>query len=65
MYGGSPEASIRGAALLALESVGKIASIDDSAVAVEAVFDPNMDRHAIYRQGLARQEELYEKLILS
>jgi gluconokinase len=63
MYGGSREASIRGAALLALESVGKIANLEDVTVAVDAVFDPDMDRHAIYQQGLARQEDLYKRLI--
>ncbi|PWT92184.1 MAG: carbohydrate kinase [Blastocatellia bacterium] len=63
MYGGSPEASIRGAALLALESVGKIASIEDVTVAVDAVFEPDMDRHAVYQRALARQEDLYQRLI--
>ncbi len=62
--GGSPEASIRGAALLALESVGKIASIEDSVV-VEQVFEPDMTRHARYQQGLARQVELYSRLMAS
>jgi gluconokinase len=63
MYGGSAEASIRGAALLALESLGTIASIEEVPVAVERVFEPDMDRHAVYRRGLARQEDLYKRLI--
>jgi gluconokinase len=63
MYGGSPEASIRGAALLALESVGKIANLEDIRVAVDAVFEPDMDRHALYERGLKRQEDLYKRLI--
>ena len=62
MFGGSPEASIRGAALLALETVGKIATIEDEVVPVERVFEPDMARHARYQDGLARQEELYERL---
>ena len=62
MFGGSAEASIRGAALLALGTVGKIANIEDDSVAVERVFEPDMTRHARYREGLARQEELYERL---
>ena len=62
MFGGSPEASIRGAALLALEAVGKIGSIEEDSVSVDQVFEPDMTRHARYQQGLARQEELYERL---
>ena len=62
MFGGTAEASIRGAALLALEAVGKIATIEEDSVAVEQVFEPDMTRHARYQEGLARQEELYERL---
>ena len=56
------EASLRGAALLALEAVGKIGSIEDVIVPVEAVFDPDLSKHARYQQGLRRQEEIYERL---
>ena len=62
MFGGTAEASIRGAALLALEAVGKIATIEEDSVAVEQVFEPDMTRHARYQEGLARQEELYKRL---
>ena len=62
MFGGSPEASIRGAALLALEAVGTIGSIEEVSVSVDAVFEPDMQRHARYRDGLARQEDLYARL---
>lgn len=62
MFGGTSESSIRGAALLALEAVGKIASLEEDSVAVEQVFEPDMSRHALYQQGLARQEELYERI---
>ena len=62
MFGGTAESSIRGAALLALEAVGKIASIENDSISVEQVFEPDMSRHARYQQGLARQEELYERL---
>lgn len=58
----SAEASIRGAALLALEAVGKIAAIEDVSVSTAEVFQPDMARHARYREGLARQEELYQRL---
>jgi len=60
--GNTAEASVRGAALLALEAVGKIASIEEVAVSIAEVFDPDMTRHARYREGLARQEELYDRL---
>jgi len=64
MFGGTAESSIRGAALLALEAVGKIATIDEDSVVVEQVFEPDMSRHARYQQGLARQVELYEKIFV-
>ncbi len=63
MFGGSPEASIRGAALLALEAVGKIGSIEEVSVSVDTSVEPDMQRHARYREGLARQEELYARLL--
>jgi len=63
VFGGSPEASIRGAALLALEALGKIDSIEAVPVSVDRVFEPNMESHARYREGLERQEELYRKLM--
>jgi gluconokinase len=62
MFGGSPEASMRGAALLALEAVGKIENIEAVSVSVDEVFEPDMARHARYREGLARQEDLYDRL---
>src|SRR6185369_6277381 len=62
MFGGTAESSIRGAALLALEAVGKIGTIEDDTVSVEQVFEPDMTRHARYQQGLTRQEELYQLL---
>ena len=62
LFGGTAEASIRGAALLALEAVGKIANIEAVPVLVDEVFAPDMQRHARYREGLARQQELYERL---
>jgi len=62
MFGGSPEASMRGAALLALEAVGKIGNLEAVPVTIDEVFEPDMQRHARYREGLARQEDLYERL---
>jgi gluconokinase len=60
--GNAAEASIRGAALLALEAVGKIATIEDVSVSTAEVFLPDMARHARYLEGLTRQEELYARL---
>ena len=62
LLGGTAEASSRGAALLALEAVGKIANIEEDTFAVDQVFEPDLTRHARYAQGLARQEELYQRL---
>ena len=60
---GLPESSTRGAALLALEATGKIASIEETSVPVEQTFVPDRSRQARYREGLERQQKLYEKLI--
>ena len=62
LFGGTPEASSRGAALLALEAVGKIGTIEHDSISVDQVFEPDMRRHARYQQGLARQEEIYDRL---
>ena len=51
MFGGTPEASIRGAALLALEAVGKIGNHRRSSqFQLTQVFEPDMQRHARYRK---------------
>ena len=63
MFGGTPEASIRGAALLALEAVGKIGSIEEVSGSVDEVFEPNMHRHARYQEAIERQEQFYQKLV--
>jgi gluconokinase len=56
------EASLRGAALLALEAAGKIRSIEEFSVPVEVVFEPNMSHHAVYRKAIDRQQRLYQQL---
>jgi gluconokinase len=63
LLGGSPEASIRGAALLALEAVGKIGSLEEVTVPIEQVLEPDIARHAMYRRGLTRQERYYSLLM--
>ena len=57
------EATIRGAALLALETIGTIDSIEIIRSEPGRVFLPDMNRHEIYARGLERQEQLYRRLI--
>jgi gluconokinase len=59
------EASVRGAALLALEAAGKIESIAGLPVHMEQTFEPNMSRHVLYQEGLKRQQRVYARLIES
>ncbi len=59
------EASVRGAALLALEAAGKIQSIAGLPVRAEQTFEPNMSRHVRYQEGLKRQQRIYERVIES
>jgi gluconokinase len=57
------EASSRGVALVALESLGAIKSLTDVPAPVYETFAPDRDAHARYREALARQESLYESVI--
>lgn len=57
-----PEASLRGAVLLALESLGKIESIDSVPVSTSRLeFHPKC--HEIYKKARKRHVSAYEKLI--
>lgn len=61
-----PEASMRGAALVALERIGAIRPVDQSAndeFANARRFSPDAERHHTYLAGLARQQELYRRLM--
>jgi gluconokinase len=62
------EASLRGAALLALDAAGKIQSIEEISTAVasneDTVFEPNTSNYTRYQIGLQRQERVYKKLFL-
>jgi gluconokinase len=58
------EASTRGAALLALEATGRIDSIGDFPVSVTTTFEPDMSCHERYQEGLKRQQQLYDRVIL-
>ncbi|MGH9880351.1 MAG: gluconokinase, partial [Pyrinomonadaceae bacterium] len=57
------EASARGAALLALEAMGRIDSIEAFPSSVETTFEPNLSHHERYQQGLERQLKVYESVI--
>ena len=58
-----PEASSRGAALLALESLGVVAHLTtDAPIEAAEIFEPDIGRHARYREALARQEIVYQQL---
>lgn len=60
---GEREASTRGAALLALESIGKIDNIETANPGFGEVFEPDMSRHLKYAPAIERQQQLYERLI--
>lgn len=57
------EASCRGAALLALETIGKIDSIETVQSEPGEIVEPDMTRHEIYARAIGRQQALYERLI--
>jgi gluconokinase len=58
-----PEASGRGAALLALESLGHLADLSSLPGPQGRVHTPDSSRHEAYLRGRERQESLYELLI--
>jgi gluconokinase len=58
-----PEASSRGAAMLALEAFGLIKSLGDLETPLGEVFQPNARAHEVYLRGRERQERLYGLLI--
>ena len=57
------EASCRGAALLALETIGTIGSIEIVQSEPGEIFAPDLTRHEAYARAIARQQTLYERLI--
>jgi gluconokinase len=58
-----PEASSRGAAMVALEAFGHIERFDDMETPLGDVFEPNARNHEWYLRGRKKQEKLYELLI--
>lgn len=59
---GVEEASSRGAALLTLEKLGGL-EIEETKAPLGQTFEPDPERHAIYRESLGRQRQLYEAVI--
>jgi gluconokinase len=59
---GVQEASSRGAALLALERLGEL-EIEDVEAPLGETFEPDPERHEIYRKALGRQRRLYEAVL--
>jgi gluconokinase len=57
------EATSRGAALLALESLGAIPSVDALPAPTGALYAPKPATHDIYRAAIERQRTLYQQLI--
>jgi gluconokinase len=57
------EASSRGACLLALEARGLLKSIESEPAPFLQVYEPDTARHNLYRAGLGRQQEIYERLL--
>ena len=58
-----PEASSRGAALLALESLGSLDELTSVPGPKGKVYEPDSSRREIYHRGRKRQESLYDLLI--
>ena len=59
---GVEEASARGATLLALEALGGPA-IEEREVPLGETYEPDPERHGIYREALARQRRLYDAVV--
>jgi gluconokinase len=59
----APEASLRGAVLLALETIGKIESVEKITTPKGQKFNFNKKRNAIYRDARDRHERFYKLLI--
>ena len=58
-----PEATARGAALLAFEALGVDKDINEIPVVIERTYYPDSERHEIYRSALERHQKLYQKLV--
>ena len=56
------EASCRGAALLALEAIGKIENLAQLSPPFDRVFDPDRARHEKYHVARVMQQDAYDKV---
>jgi len=57
------EATSRGIALLALETLGVIEDIMTLAPATDKIYQPNSSHHAQYQNAIAKQVDFYKRLI--
>jgi gluconokinase len=57
------EASSRGAALVALRSLGVLKKLEDAPFTRGQTFHPDMPRHEVYRTACERYEKLYKKML--
>jgi gluconokinase len=57
-----PEASARGAALIALDGLGALPDLESAPVALDRTYEPDPQAHAIYREARARLERLQRVL---
>ncbi|HMY37266.1 MAG TPA: FGGY-family carbohydrate kinase, partial [bacterium] len=57
---GEAEGSARGAAILALESIGTIKNIDMAPVPLGKTYKPHPKDNAIYKNARQRQQRLYD-----
>ncbi len=57
------EATARGVALLALRSLGVIATLDALPTPLTQAFHPNPDAHRCYQQAMHRQKALYDRMV--
>ena len=58
-----PEASLRGAVLLALETLGNIETIEEISPGRGRVFEPRLDRKGAYQDARDRHDRLYDLII--
>jgi gluconokinase len=56
------ETTARGAALLALESLGALPTVEDANFTTGRTFAPHPEATATYRAAIARQQQLYTAL---
>lgn len=57
------EASSKGVALLTLRSLGVLSDFSQVPPALGETYPPDMQRHAIYRQAMQRQQHLYRAVL--